>query len=102
MQPDAHSTASIASQLPTHAPVLDESLPQVNHRTLSLLVMAFGIVGCVLEVAGPPPLRLPRLVLFLGVVAAGVVYLARVVRRSRRARLGEIAAARRRACAAAG
>jgi hypothetical protein len=67
------------------------SLPPVpakstfNHRTAALFVTAIGIVGCFLELAGPTTV-VSRFVLFAGMLAAGVYYLGRVVRRARRRR----------------
>jgi hypothetical protein len=54
-----------------------------NHRTAAISVITIGLVGALLELAGPVTV-VPRLALFAGVLVAGVVYLVRVIHRSRR------------------
>lgn len=75
MLPDVRHHVSVSSRS-------DESLSNpessFNHRTLAILVVAIGLVGTVLELAGPATV-FPRLVLFVGALAAGVVGLVRVV-----------------------
>jgi hypothetical protein len=83
MQLNLPPTGPTVSHLREEAGAL---LPECNHRTVAILVLVSGMVGGLLEIAGPPPMILPRLVLFLGLFVAGGFYLGRVVRRSRRVR----------------